>query len=138
MATVQSIIIAALRKLAVASEDETPSDAMLANGLEAYNNMLSAWVLSGVDLEHTDQALTDTFPIGDEFREGTIYSLFSENAVDDAETGTARVVSASPMTRSHKTPLEMRSASLIARPLVDAARVQCSRGVVLRSRGPIV
>ena len=75
MATVQSIIIAALRKLAVASEDETPSDAMLANGLEAYNNMLSAWVLSGVDLEHTDQALTDTFPIGDEFREGTIYSL---------------------------------------------------------------
>ena len=75
MATVQSIIIAALRKLAVASEDETPSDAMLANGLEAYNNMLSAWVLSGVDLEHTDQALTDTFPIGNEFREGTIYSL---------------------------------------------------------------
>lgn len=75
MATVEDIVTAAYRKLSIVSEDETMSAAMLTNGVDAFNRMLHGWKLRGVDVEHTDLAAADTFPLADEFQEGTIYVL---------------------------------------------------------------
>lgn len=75
MATVEDIVTAAYRKLSIVSEDETMSAAMLANGVDAFNRMLHGWKLRGVDVEHTDLAAGDAFPLADEFQEGTIYVL---------------------------------------------------------------
>ena len=82
MATVQQIVTAALRKIAVAEEDVDPSEASLSNGLDALNRMMHAWKLRGVDVTHADVALTDTFPLDPEFEEGTIYVLASRLAPD--------------------------------------------------------
>ena len=75
MATIQDIVTAAYRKIGVVSEDEAMSDAMLTNGVDAFNRMLHGWKLRGVDVTHSDLTATDTFPLGDEYQEGAIYVL---------------------------------------------------------------
>ena len=75
MATAYDIVKAALRKLAVTSADEAPTADMLAEGLAGLNRMLHGWKLRSVDIEHTDLAADDTFPLGPEFELGTIYLL---------------------------------------------------------------
>ena len=44
--------------------------------------MLAAWKLADVDITHTALALTDTFPIADEYEEGTVYMLAARIAPD--------------------------------------------------------
>lgn len=75
MATVASIVTRAYRKLHVVSEDEELQADTLANGVEAYNGMLAEWKLRDVDIEHTAQTSTDTFPLGIEYEDGTVYLL---------------------------------------------------------------
>lgn len=75
MATVRDIVERAYRKLGVVSLDE-PMDADQADaGLKSFNEMLHGWALFGIDVEHSDVALNDAFPLADRFQEGTIYTL---------------------------------------------------------------
>lgn len=75
MATANDIVTRALRKAAISAIDEAPSADDAANGLEALNMMLAAWKLRGVDTSHTALSGSDTFPLADEFEEGTVYLL---------------------------------------------------------------
>lgn len=75
MATVQDIVTAAFRKIGVVAEDEDLQTATLSVGVDAFNRMLHAWELRGVDLSHTDQVAGDTFALDDKFQEGVIYLL---------------------------------------------------------------
>ena len=77
MSTVRDIIERAFRKVGVVAHDEPMTADEADAGLAAFNEMLSAWDLDGIDLSYTDKALSDTFPLADKFREGTIYLLAS-------------------------------------------------------------
>ena len=82
MTTVRDVIERAYRKIGVVAMDE-PMDAEQGSaGLSAFNEMVSAWALSGVTLSpaFTDAAQSDAFPLADKFREGTIYLLASRLA----------------------------------------------------------
>lgn len=39
------------------------------------NGMLSEWALRGVDLSYSDLEPSDTFPLDNKFRDGTVYML---------------------------------------------------------------
>jgi hypothetical protein len=73
--TVQDIVHAAYRKINVTAEDETLSDAGLAEGVAALNRMLNAWKLQGVNVGPQQLIAADDFPLNDEYEEGTIYLL---------------------------------------------------------------
>jgi hypothetical protein len=79
MTTVRDIVERAYRKIGVVSADEAMQADAAASGLDAFNEMLSAWALHGITLSpaFTDAALADAFPLADKFREGTIYLLAS-------------------------------------------------------------
>lgn len=77
MATMADIVRDALRKATVTAHDEPPTAEQMANGLNDLNAMMHGWALRGVDLAHTDLAASATFPLADEFREGTVYLLAS-------------------------------------------------------------
>lgn len=82
MATATDIVTAALRKIGVASRDESPEGHDLAEGLRTLNQMMHGWKLSGVDLEHTDLDGGDTFPLAAEYEEGAIYCLAARLSPD--------------------------------------------------------
>jgi hypothetical protein len=75
MTTVRDIVARAFRKLSVTAFDTDPTADEMAEGVEAYNMMLHSWKLRKVDIEHVDQVEADTFPLGPEFEEGTVYNL---------------------------------------------------------------
>lgn len=77
MTTVRDIVERAYRKIGVVAHDEPMSAEFADGGLDAFNEMLSAWALDGITLSpaFTDAALADTFPLADQYREGTIYLL---------------------------------------------------------------
>lgn len=75
MATVADIIARAYRKIGVTPLGETITAAEADEGLSAFNEMLSAWKLAGVNLTYSDLGMADTFPLANEYREGTIYML---------------------------------------------------------------
>lgn len=74
-ATVQDIVEAAFRKLNITAEDETLSDAGLAEGVDALNRMMNGWKLQGVNVGPQQLIASDDFPLNDAFEEGTIYLL---------------------------------------------------------------
>lgn len=77
MATMLDIVTRAYRKIRVTGQDD-PLDAGAASaGIDALNDMLHEWKTRGVDLAYSDLALTDTFPLDPQFREGTVYMLAS-------------------------------------------------------------
>lgn len=82
MATVADIVTRALRKIGVVAKDETASSADMADGVDAFNMMVHAWELAGVDLSHTDKISTDTFPFADAYQEGFVYLLASRLSPD--------------------------------------------------------
>lgn len=82
MATYQDIVERGLRKVHVIALDETAISAELSAALDELNGMLHEWKLRGVNLEHTDGALGDAFPLGDEYVSGTVYMLASRLAPD--------------------------------------------------------
>lgn len=75
MTTVSDIIDRALRKITVIAHDDPATAEDAANALEALNGMLAEWKLRGVDISHADLALTDAFPLGNEYRDGVVYML---------------------------------------------------------------
>ena len=75
MTTVRDIIERAYRKIGIKAEDEAISGDMLTNGVDNFNSMLFGWKIFGIDVLHVEQTAPDTFALGDEFVEGTIYQL---------------------------------------------------------------
>lgn len=82
MTTVREIIAAAHRKIAVLEAGENMPADMASDGLFAFNAMMHGWKADGVDVTHTDQALSDTFSLDPEFVEGTVYMLASRLGPD--------------------------------------------------------
>lgn len=90
MTTAHDIIIRAYRKIGVAAHDEEITADEAATGLDALNEMMSAWELDGITLTpaFADLQTSDTFPLADKFREGTIYLLASRLAPEFAVPAT--------------------------------------------------
>ncbi len=77
MATAQDIVTRALRKAGVVGHGENAASEDASAALEDLNMMLAAWKLSGVDITHTALSLADTFPLADDYEEGSVYMLAS-------------------------------------------------------------
>ena len=75
MTTVNDIVTQAFKKVGIVAYDEDMDAAQAQIGLDAFNNMVSAWPLYGSDVLHTDAALADAFPLKDSYREGVVYML---------------------------------------------------------------
>lgn len=75
MTTARDIVERAHRKIGVVARDEAMDADSAAEGIDALNMMLAAWKLAGVDTEHAALDLSDTFPLADEYEEGTVYML---------------------------------------------------------------
>lgn len=82
MATTQDIVTRALQKCRITPVGEAPEASDAGHGLDAMNQMLHAWKLRGVDITHSDLGLADTFPLADEYQEGTVYMLAERLSTD--------------------------------------------------------
>lgn len=82
MTTALDIVTRAFRKIDVGAEGEVLDADAASDGLVALNSMMHGWKLRSVDTEHTDLAAGDTFPLGPEFEEGTVYLLAGRLAPD--------------------------------------------------------
>ena len=92
MATVLNILTRALKRINVvdAGEDVDAGDAETA--LEAYNEMLFAWVNDNVDVNHAEQTLTDTFALDNRHQQGVIALLAVRLADDYDEEPTRKLL----------------------------------------------
>jgi len=75
MTLVLDIVTKAFRKVGISAEGEALNADAIAEGVGALNDMMHAWALRGVDIEHADVAAPDTFPLAAKFNEGTVYLL---------------------------------------------------------------
>lgn len=75
MATVRDIVERAHKKMGVIGKGESMPADYLSDGVDALNEMLHGWKSMGVDVSHSDLSEADTFPLADEYKEGTIYML---------------------------------------------------------------
>lgn len=82
MATARDIVNRALRKARIVGHAENASAADASAALEDLNMMLAAWKLAGVDISHTALEMSTTFPLADEYEEGTVYMLTSRISPD--------------------------------------------------------
>jgi len=80
--TVRDVITRALRKAGVSNIGDSAHGEDFDVALDALNDMLFAWKLKGVDTEHVQLSGASTFPLGDEFIEGTVYNLASRISPD--------------------------------------------------------
>lgn len=82
---ISQIIAAAYRKSGIAGHGQPLSADRMEAGLEAFNLMLTAWTLEGIDAWNvpgnqpsanmTDFPATADFPMGPAFREGAVFCL---------------------------------------------------------------
>lgn len=77
MATMRDIIHRAYRKGGIVAFDAPMTSEEADEGLETLNSLLHEWKLRSVDISHADLTLNGTFPLGDEFKEGTVHILAS-------------------------------------------------------------
>jgi hypothetical protein len=75
MPTVRDIITRAHRKIRVTAPDEPMQAEFAAEALDNLNDMLHEWKLRGIDLNHGDMLMDDTFPLPDEYRAGVVHML---------------------------------------------------------------
>lgn len=80
MPTVNEVIKRALRSIGVLHHNEDATDDEAADALTTLNDMLNAWRLQGIDLEHLDVALTDEMPYAGEDIAAIRYNLAMELA----------------------------------------------------------
>ena len=87
MTTVRDVVEMGLRKIGVVD----PNSEEIAGAVDAFNAMVSGWRLQGIDIWHVDQALgdgfaapemdasdfatSDQFPMPDAFRQATAFCL---------------------------------------------------------------
>lgn len=119
MATVEDIVNRAFKKIAIVSRDETAEPFDLSEGVTAYNSMIHAWRLAGVDFEFTDQTASDAFTLGDEYQEGVVYNLASRLSPDyvtpanfDADDWFRKFQAAQMVIADVEQPLALRRTSL--------------------------
>lgn len=72
---VQDIVLRAFRKIGVEAEDVELTEERRTRGRDAFNMMIHAWKLQGVDVGHTDLFSNSPFPFAPEFQEGCVYLL---------------------------------------------------------------
>ena len=77
MPTVREICTRALRKLDVVPLGGAADGDEINEAITVYNDMLHGWKILGVDISHVTQSANDTFPLEDQFIEGTVYVLAS-------------------------------------------------------------
>src|SRR6056297_3054552 len=82
MATMQDLVTRAYRKLGVGGLGEEINAEQSAEGIDALNSMLHEWKLSGVDITHSDLTMADAFPLGPEYKDGTVYMLAARLSPD--------------------------------------------------------
>lgn len=71
MATMNDIVLGALKRLRVSNPRKALDAVAGTEGLTALNDMMHSWKASGVDVDHdTADALTDDFTLGDEHIQG--------------------------------------------------------------------
>lgn len=83
MVTVADIIAQAYRKIGVVGHGQDATGEQSQAGLDAFNAMVHAWRLDGIDFysnlstldDAPDMVATDLFPMPASFREGSIYCL---------------------------------------------------------------
>ncbi len=75
MATMRDIIKRAYRKIGIVAFDVDMTADQASEGLETLNSLFHEWKLRSVDISHSDLGLDDAFPLGDEFKEGTVHIL---------------------------------------------------------------
>ena len=80
MTTTLQIVTRAYRKNGIAANDTALTADEIAEGVDALNAMIYAWKLRGVDVSHVALAAPDTFALGSEYEEGTVYLLASRLA----------------------------------------------------------
>lgn len=92
MTTARDIVERAHQKIGVVSKDEPMTAEDASDGLDQLNAMMHGWKLFGVDVSHSDLTLADTFPLSDEFVEGTVYQLAARLSPDFQVSGVASAV----------------------------------------------
>lgn len=75
MATMRDIVHRSYRKLGIVASDADMTADQASDGIDALNTLLHEWKLRGVDISHSDLGLNDTFPLGNEFKEGVLHIL---------------------------------------------------------------
>lgn len=75
MATMSDIVERAFRKVGIVAKDEDMDADQAADGIVQLNSLMFGWKLAGVNFTHTEKALGDTFPLGPEFEEATVWQL---------------------------------------------------------------
>lgn len=80
MATARYYIGRAMRLLAIRAPGESLTADEAANGLEAFNDMLNAWALDGLDIGEAAYALDDAVYVPRGYQKGIAYSLAVEIA----------------------------------------------------------
>ena len=75
MATAQTVIKRALRLLKVTQSGEEPSAEEAQDSLTALNDMLFAWELDAIPLNHIELLYTDTLPFDDNHIQPITYNL---------------------------------------------------------------
>jgi hypothetical protein len=75
MTTTLDIITRAFRKIDVSGEGETLTADAVQEGLDALNDMMHGWALSGVDVAHIDLDVADDFTLPPQYNEGAVYML---------------------------------------------------------------
>ena len=82
MATALDVITGSLRLLGKLQSGEVPTAAEGADALTTMNQMLHAWRDQGIDLEHSDYALSDPIPLQENHLAAIRYALTMELAAE--------------------------------------------------------
>lgn len=82
MSTVSDIVNRALKRVDITGNGETAAPDDAAYALDSLNEMMAGWAAQGVDVNHNDLALGDTFPLEDKHKAGVIAMLACELAND--------------------------------------------------------
>ena len=80
--TVRNVVKSALRKLMILQPGEDPSADAMQDAVADLNNMLHAWEMDGIKLNHTSLVVDDTLPYPDKYHEAIIYNLAVKIAPD--------------------------------------------------------
>jgi len=89
--TAGDLVKNALRKIGVLQTQEEPDADEMDDGLTTLNNMLHAWELDGIRLNHTDVVSTDTLPYPDNHTNPIMYSLCVQFCTEYGKPITAEI-----------------------------------------------
>ncbi len=92
MATVSQAVKKAMRLMSILQVGEEPSAEEAQDATESMNDMLHAWELDGITLNHVDLSYEDTLPYPEHHIKTISYNLAIELAAEFGKTAPASVV----------------------------------------------